>query len=64
LKNLKRLDLSHNRISQLPREILQLYLEIKWESCAPFEEGIFLAGNPLETPPVEIVKPGGQDIYH
>lgn len=50
----------NNKISQLPAEILDLGLEIKWK----FElgDGIFLEGNPLESPPVEIIKQGNEAI--
>mgnify|MGYP001294409597 CR=1 FL=1 len=57
LKNLKQLDLRVNKISELPPEILDLNLEIEWEDLS-VEKGINLYGNPLEKPPVEIVKQG------
>lgn len=56
LKNLRRLVLTDNHISQLPPEFLQLGMEIKWKD--DIGSGIFLKDNPLETPPVEIVKQG------
>ncbi|MCX6580085.1 MAG: GTP-binding protein [Candidatus Aminicenantes bacterium] len=56
LKNLKILDLMNNRISQLPVELTQMEMNIKWEY--DFRFGIFFAGNPLESPPIEIVKQG------
>ncbi|NIM14508.1 MAG: TIR domain-containing protein [Candidatus Aminicenantes bacterium] len=56
LKNLKELNISSNRISQLPEELLDLGLEIKLSFDR--NPGIFLEDNPLETPPLEIVKKG------
>jgi small GTP-binding protein len=61
LKNLKRIYLMNNKISQLPAELLDLGLEIKWEYQSPWG-GIFLEGNPLESPPVEIVKQGTEAV--
>jgi len=60
LKNLKTLDLRDNKISQLPAEFLDLGLEIKWEYDG--KDGIYLGGNPLEEPPVEIIKQGNEAI--
>jgi len=56
LIKLKSLRLKNNNIHQLPIEWIHLDLEIKWED--DFEGGIILEGNPLEVPPVEIVKQG------
>jgi small GTP-binding protein len=57
LKKLKRLDLQDNKISQLPTELVQLGMEINWYYDY-YGRGISLKGNPLEIPPVEIVKQG------
>jgi len=57
LTNLRRLDLQKNQLRSLPREILDLRLEIRWEWKLG-QEGIFLWDNPLESPPVEVVKRG------
>ncbi len=61
LKNLKRLVLINNQISQIPVEMHHARIEIKWE-YSPLGQGIFLEGNPLKSPPVEIVKLGGQAV--
>jgi small GTP-binding protein len=60
LKALKRLLLISCGIKKLPPDILQMGMPIKWEY--DFSEGIFLAGNPLESPPVEIVKQGTEAV--
>jgi internalin A len=60
LGNLTRLHLSSNQISELPEEIMELPMEIKWER--DWRGGIFLKNNPLEYPPIEIVKQGKEAI--
>lgn len=61
LSGLTMLDLRHNKLSELPREILDLDMEIKWEDDGS-GKGIFLDGNPLESPPVEIAKKGTEAV--
>jgi small GTP-binding protein len=56
LKKLELLVLNDNNISQLPIELVQLGMDIKWEY--DYSNDMFLSGNPLEIPPVEIVKQG------
>lgn len=56
LKNLQTLYLSSNRLTSLPKEICELGLEIRWEFDTA--GGVILEGNPLESPPIEIVKKG------
>lgn len=58
LKNLRYLDLTDNRLKVLPEAITTLGLEIYWEGEFFQSEGIILEDNPLENPPVEIVKQG------
>jgi len=58
LENLTKLDLRDNKLTSLPEEITKLNLEIKWEDEFYTEKGINLYNNPLESPPVEIVKKG------
>jgi len=60
LKNLRTLDLRNNKITQLPTEVLDYNMEIKWEY--DHNGGIYLDGNPLEEPPVEIVKQGKDPV--
>ncbi|MHA2407541.1 MAG: COR domain-containing protein [Candidatus Ranarchaeia archaeon] len=61
LKNLKTLYLLDNKITHIPAEFLDMGMEIEWEWLGEFE-GIFLVGNPLELPPVEIVEQGNEAI--
>ena len=56
LGNLQRLDLRSNQLASIPEEITGLDLEINWED--DYKKGINLQNNPLEKPPVEIVKQG------
>ena len=60
LKDLKRLNITNNQIAKLPFQILQLGLEIKWKYDK--SSGIFLKDNPLEEPPIEIVKQGTEAV--
>ncbi len=61
LKKLKVLDLRNNWIVNLPTKALKLNLLFKWERAISLE-GIFLEGNPLEKPPIEILKKGDKAI--
>jgi len=61
LKNLKYLSLQFNKITHMPAEFLDLGTEISL-GYAVKEEGIFLKNNPLESPPVEIVRKGNEAI--
>jgi internalin A len=56
LKKLKRLGLRNNNLSQLSVEWTSREMEIKWKDDR--KDGIFLEGNPLQNPPVEIVIQG------
>ena len=57
LPKLKELFLKSNKLKALPPEITQIGLEIKWE-WDKSREGIYLEGNPIEIPPLEIIKKG------
>jgi small GTP-binding protein len=61
LQQLRKLDLGWNKLTQFPEELLQLNLAVKWDREWD-KEGIHVAGNPFEIPPVEIVKQGRQAI--
>ncbi|CAG1023459.1 Internalin A [Patescibacteria group bacterium] len=60
LKNLSQIDLQDNQIKILSEWLLDFHLPIKWE----WEWGneMYLAGNPLEQPPPEIIKQGNEAI--
>jgi small GTP-binding protein len=60
LKDLIRLHLKNNKITRLPDELVELGMKIKWEDDN--EGGIILEGNPLETPPIEIIKQGTKAV--
>jgi len=61
MANLKRLDLGNNRITLLPVDVARWGMEIKWE-YEQISYGMYLEGNPLKTPPVEIVKIGTEAV--
>ncbi len=58
LKYLRSLNLGRNKISKLNPTLLELDLEILWEQFFYGKVGLNLFENPLETPPIEIVKKG------
>jgi internalin A len=58
LKYLRKLDLGQNKISKLNPALLELNLELFWEQFFFGNIGLNLFENPLETPPVEIIKKG------
>jgi small GTP-binding protein len=60
LKNLNRLVLKNNKITRLPDELVELGMKIKWKD--DYEDDIILEDNPLETPPIEIVKQGTEAV--
>ena len=58
LKNLQEFALTENNLRQLPPEILDLDLRLTVGSGALREKNITLKGNPLESPPFEIIQNG------
>jgi Leucine-rich repeat (LRR) protein len=64
LKKLTKLDLRNNKIKLLPETIVDLGMRIDVEIEYPWgiDKGIFLHGNPLESPPIEIIKKGNEAI--
>ena len=60
MKCLERLDLRWNNIRRLPKTIIDVNIDIKWHDG--IVDGINLFGNPIQTPPLEIVKQGRDAI--
>jgi internalin A len=60
LKNLQRLTLDNNKITRLPGELVEGGMEIKWKD--DYKPGIILENNPLESPPIEIVRQGTDSV--
>jgi small GTP-binding protein len=62
LENLKYLNLIGNKISELPEAIANLGLEIDVDSDWVERRGLYLKGNPLKRPPIEIIRKGKKAI--
>lgn len=70
IKPLSRVNLSNNKITQLPKTILKLNIEIKYidinaerdEGEIFFDKGINLFENPIEDPPLAIIKKGREAV--
>jgi internalin A len=58
LSNLTILDLRNNQIKELPEALVELGLEIDVDDKTGWDEKIYLYNNPLEKPPLEIIKKG------
>ncbi|MBI9018548.1 MAG: hypothetical protein JEZ07_14945 [Phycisphaerae bacterium] len=59
LNSLEKLYIHDNKIKVLPEWITEMDMEIVWGNGGLYlGNGIYLRGNPLEEPPVEIVKKG------
>ena len=61
LPQLRRLNLSGNRLRELPWQLSESPLDVYWNRKGR-TEGIFLDGNPLESPPPEIVRKGSSAV--
>lgn len=58
---LQMLDLTNNHISKLPTTIGEIKLRIKWKIDDDYK-GLYLEGNPIEVPPVELIENGNESI--
>jgi len=61
IKNLNMIHLGRNKIVILPKTITESKLDIKWD-WQENSNAIFLQDNPIEIPPVEIIKQGKEAI--
>ncbi|MCL6258945.1 leucine-rich repeat domain-containing protein [Aquiflexum sp. TKW24L] len=61
IKKLKLLDLRDNQLTEIQEFLLEFGIPIFLE-FALFESGIFVDGNPIENPPVEVIKNGNDAI--
>jgi|GEM_PF-70498 len=60
LNKLERLWLKINRIKFLPEEFFELKMKIEWDD--KIKTGIHLKGNPIESPPLDVIKAGKEAI--
>ncbi|MGE0086819.1 MAG: leucine-rich repeat domain-containing protein [Desulfococcaceae bacterium] len=59
LKYIRRVNLRANQIRELPASLLDLHTEMEWGKVYSYlPNAITLYGNPIETPPLEIVQQG------
>ena len=58
LTSLTTLNLFDNQLRSLPPEILSIQAAFKWQNDYDYTEGITLGGNPLQSPPAELVQKG------
>jgi small GTP-binding protein len=63
LRQLTTLDLGNNQIKKLPSSILELDMDIDVEAYYELRNKIYLGGNPLESPPPEIIEKGRRAIW-
>ena len=62
LTGLKSLDLRDNQIKTIDEDIFRLEIEINMKGYG--EDGLCLYGNPIESPPMEIIEQGRQSILN
>ena len=54
INQLKILYLNDNNLKEIPKSVFQLGMKINMKDCE--NDGLFIYGNPIESPPVEIIK--------
>ncbi|MCP4220349.1 MAG: GTP-binding protein [bacterium] len=64
LTNLTLLDVMYNSIRRLPEPLMQLNMKIDVDTLGFKSAGMLLPGNPLESPPPEIIRKGKDAIRH
>lgn len=63
LENLASCDLKNNLITRLPKEVTEMNIDMKWvKTHFRAHNGVNLFSNPIETPPIEIVRKGNEAI--
>jgi GTPase SAR1 family protein len=61
LPHLVFLDVRSNRVSRLPYSMARIPIPVMWDYKFQ-QHGVFLEGNPLEVPPMEVIRRGQDDI--
>ncbi len=65
LRYLTSLDVSNNRITHLPKWAVNFKGEIKWDGSIYLgKPGLYLKENPIQAPPIEIVKEGKKAVIN
>lgn len=62
LKKLEKLDLSRNKFDTIPKVLLNLDKDFYWGST--LNKGISFYGNPIKTPPLDVIKNGREAIVN
>lgn len=62
LKNLRSIDVRNNRITHFDAQLLALNIPVRWKPDRT-GDGIFLAGNPVVSPPIEVLQLGNDAIH-
>ena len=63
LTELKKINLENNQIKKIPKSIFQLKTEISFSQFHNYDNAIYLYDNPIESPPMEIIKQGKQSVF-
>lgn len=62
LKKMRVISFFENKIKILPRDILELNLVLDYQYSGHSPGKIYLLGNPLESPPIEIIEKGNEAV--